>query len=96
MRHTPAGLPVVEFRLGHTSAQMEAGLLRQVECELAGIALGDTARLLAAASLGDGLMVSGFLAARSLKSRAPVLHVTEIEFKEGNENGIQTQDRHQA
>jgi hypothetical protein len=34
--------------------------------------------------------VTGFLAARSAKSRTTVLHVKEIEFQEGNENGIQT------
>jgi len=64
--------------------------MRQVECEIACVALGAPAGLLAAARLGDGLSVAGFLAARSLKSRTAVLHVKEIEFQEGNENGIQT------
>ena len=70
--------------------------MRRVECEIQAVALGNPARLLAAAKLGDSVAVTGFLAAKSLKSQAPVLHVIEIEFKEGNENGIQTQVRHQA
>lgn len=65
--------------------------MRRVECEVACVALGTSAGLLAAAKLGDRLRVQGFLAARSLKSRATVLHVKEIEFQEGNENGIQTE-----
>lgn len=64
--------------------------MRQVECEVACVALGVSAGLLAAASLGDRLTITGFLAAKSLKSRSPVLHVKEIEFQEGNENGFQT------
>jgi len=64
--------------------------MRQVECEIACIALGVTAGLLDATKLGDRLTVKGFLAAKSLKSRAPMLHVKEIEFQEGNENGFQT------
>ncbi len=65
--------------------------MRRVECEVACVALGSPAGLLAAARLGDRLRVQGFLAAKSLKNRSAVLHVTEIEFQEGNENGIQAQ-----
>jgi primosomal replication protein N len=90
LRHTPAGVPVVEFSLGHQSRQEEAGGMRQVECELTCVSVGATAGLLAAARLGGQLKITGFFAAKSLKSRTPVLHVKEIEFLEGNENGIQT------
>lgn len=98
LRRTPAGVPAIEFRLGHGSEQIEAGVSRWVDCEMACVALGQSANLLAAAKPGDGLRVTGFLAAKSLKSRQPILHVNEIEFVEGNENGIQTerQDRQQA
>ncbi len=44
--------------------------------------LGLTALLLKEATPGSGLAVSGFLAARSLKQKTPVLHVTNIEFAE--------------
>ena len=91
LRYTPAGLPAIEFRLGHESEQIEAEKPRKVECEMACIALGSTALLLKDANPGDCMELTGFLAARSAKSRAPVLHVTNIEFLEGNENGIQTE-----
>ncbi len=90
LRYTPAGIPVVEFRLGHGSEQEEAGLNRRVDCEVACVVLGVTAGLLATTNLGDALTVRGFLAAKSLKTQSPVLHVNEIEFQEGHENGIQT------
>jgi primosomal replication protein N len=91
LRHTPSGMPVLEFNLGHQSRQEEAGAVRQVGCEIACIALGMPTGLLNVARLGDWLTVKGFLAAKSLKSRIPVLHVKEIEFQEGNENGFQTE-----
>ena len=57
-----------------------------------GVALGQMARVLAGSKPGDGLMLGGFLAARSRNSRTLVLHVNRIEFLEGNENGFQTQE----
>lgn len=82
LRYTPAGVPVIEFRVVHASEQMEAGTARNVECELACVALGPTALLLKEASPGTEFTVSGFLAAKSLKQMMPVLHVTMIEFAE--------------
>jgi primosomal replication protein N len=89
-RYTPAGIPVIEFRLEHESEQEEAGHKRRVSCEIACVVLGGQTGLLAATNMGDALLVRGFLAAKSLKNQTPVLHVNEIEFQEGNENGIQT------
>jgi len=65
---------------------------RQIECELDCVAMGTPALLMTGGSLNGGLTVTGFLAARSIKRRAPVLHITEIEFLEGNENGFQTKE----
>jgi len=48
------------------------------------VALGPLARLVAAVAPGSAVRVGGFLAARSLKQTAPVLHATDIEFIEGN------------
>ncbi|MBU1235845.1 MAG: primosomal replication protein N [Gammaproteobacteria bacterium] len=90
MRHTPSGVPVVEFSLGHVSEQIEAEVKRRVECEVPCVALGFQAGLLQAATLGTQIAVAGFLSARSARNRTTVLHVKEIEFLEGNENGIQT------
>lgn len=84
LRYTPAGLPAIEFRLGHESEQIEAEKPRKVECEMACLALGPTALLLKDAAPGDTLALTGFVAARSVKSKSPVLHVTKIEFLEGN------------
>lgn len=91
LRYTPAGLPAIEFQLTHESEQIEAEKPRKVECEMACLALGSTALLLKDAATGDRLVLVGFIAARSVKSRSPVLHVTNIEFVEGNENGFQTE-----
>jgi primosomal replication protein N len=88
LRHTPAGLPVLNFRIGHASEQLEAGVSRKVEVELAVVALGQTAILLTGTKPGENVRLSGFLAAKSAKSRQPVLHVERIEFVEGMNHGI--------
>ncbi|HMM54297.1 MAG TPA: primosomal replication protein N [Candidatus Desulfobacillus sp.] len=88
LRHTPAGVPVLAFRIAHASERIEAGQQRRVECELPAVALGETALLLRGARPGDGVRLAGFLAAKSLKSRQPVLHVERIEFTEGMNHGI--------
>lgn len=88
LRYTPAGIPALNFRIAHASEQIEAGTQRMVECEMPALALGQPALLLAGAKPGDGLRLSGFIAAKSLKSRIPILHVNEIEFLEGTNHGI--------
>jgi primosomal replication protein N len=88
LRHTPAGVPVLNFRISHASEQLEAGLPRKVEVELAAVALGRTATLLAGAKPGESVKASGFIAAKSAKSKQPVLHVNTIEFVEGTNHGI--------
>jgi primosomal replication protein N len=81
LRHTPAGVPVMKFRLQHDSTQTEAGAVRKVSCEIAAVAFEREATLLAAARLGSDLKVTGFLAAKSRTSRSVVLHATGVEFK---------------
>jgi len=56
-----------------------------VDAEIAGIAFETQARMLAAAALNSGLKLQGFLAAKSKRSKKLVLHVTSIEFVEGQE-----------
>jgi len=84
LRYTPAGVAVLEFRLRHDSERAEAGARRRVEAELEAVAFEAQARLLAGTALGRGLRAEGFLCAKSRRSRRPVLHVTNIEFVEGN------------
>ena len=74
----------MEFKLRHASTLDEAGRARAVEAEIAGIAFDTNARLLSGASLNSGLKLEGFLAAKSRRSRKLVLHVTNIEFVEGD------------
>ena len=83
LRYTPAGIPVVNFRLSHASEQIEAGGKRAVQCELAGLAFEREARLMAAARAGMQVKVTGFLAGKSRGSKQLVLHATNIEFAEG-------------
>jgi len=54
-----------------------------VQAEIGAIAFETQARLLAGATLNTELKLRGFLAAKSKRSRKLVLHVTDIEFVEG-------------
>jgi len=88
LRYTPAGVPVAGCMLRHESRQVEAGTSRDVAVELQAVALGELAAVLAAATPGMAMRVSGFLAAKSLRSRIPVFHLNKIEFLEGMKNGF--------
>lgn len=80
-------MPVSEGVLQHTSEQTEADAVRKVELEIAVVALGQSARWLDVALLGQAVKITGFLAPRSRNSRSTVLHVNSIELLEGNQNG---------
>lgn len=80
LRHTPAGVPIIQFHIEHQSEQIEAGGRRLVSCQLPAIALGKVAEQLIRAGEGTQVRVTGFLAMKSLKSIQLVLHVTSIEF----------------
>jgi primosomal replication protein N len=80
LRHTPAGLPVVEFTLAHASEQTEAGQQRQVEFEMAAKATGELAARVAGIRQGSGMDVQGFLNRKHRMSRQIVLHVTNMEL----------------
>jgi len=81
LRYTPAGIPILRFRLGHFSDQQEAGAARKVECELSVVAIQREAQLIASATLGTPLIASGFLDRKSRSSSQLMLHATHIEFK---------------
>ena len=84
LRFTPAGMPAVEFRIAHESEQDEAGRKRKVEAQLGAVAFDSQARLMASAKLGVQARFGGFLAAKSKRSQKLVLHVTNVEFVEGD------------
>jgi primosomal replication protein N len=75
---------VIEFRLHHDSELTEAGAPRKVNAEIPAIAFDAAARLLAGTPLERGLLVEGFLAAKSRRSKKLVLHATRIEFQQGD------------
>jgi primosomal replication protein N len=83
LRHTPAGVAALEFKLAHESEQEEAGVKRKVQAEIGAIAFEAQARLIAGRALGSALKVEGFLSAKSKRAKKLVLHVTNIEFVEG-------------
>lgn len=85
VRHTPAGIALVEFVLAHASTQAEAGEARAVQMDVHCIAAEATARLVAASPLGLAVEARGFLAPKGRSSRSLVLHVIELEFKERGE-----------
>lgn len=87
LRYTPAGVAAVEFKLAHASEQHEAGGRRTIEAEVSAIAFETQAKLLAGRPLGSPLRVEGFLGAKSKRSKRLVLHVTKIEFIEGESHG---------
>ena len=83
LRHTPAGVAALEFKLAHESEQEEAGMKRKVEAEIGAIAFEAQARLIATRPLGSAVKVEGFLSAKSKRAKRIVLQVTNIEFVEG-------------
>ena len=91
MRYTPAGVAAVEFRLTHRSEQVEAGGRRAVEAEVGAVAFDTQAKLLAGRPLGSAVKVEGFLGAKSKRSKRLVLHVTNIEFIEGEQHATAAQ-----
>ncbi|HEV2430946.1 MAG TPA: primosomal replication protein N [Burkholderiales bacterium] len=91
MRYTPAGVAAVEFKLGHESEQDEASGKRAIRAEVNAIAFETQAKLLAGMKLGTDLRIKGFLGAKSKRSKRLVLHVTNIEFIEGEQHGTAPQ-----
>lgn len=92
MRRTPAGIPVLEFRIEHQSRLVEAGIEREVRCDMPAVAIGEIALKAQSLRPGKQLALTGFMAVRSARHRMPVLHVNTIEILEGTENGFQTQE----
>ena len=77
LRYTPAGIPVLNFRLLHRSRQTEAGLKRQVECEMGGVAMAEVAVAMSRLKPGQAVKVSGFLNRKNRMSAQLILHATE-------------------
>ncbi len=81
LRYTPAGLARVAFKLRHTSMQQEAGMQRQVQCDVPALALGEAAQQVCRVQPGQQVRAEGFLAQRSLKIAQLVLHIDNVTLK---------------
>ncbi|MBI1891789.1 MAG: primosomal replication protein N [Burkholderiales bacterium] len=79
LRYTPAGIPIVSGKLQHESKQVEAGVERLVEMEVAAIAAGEISGRFNQAELGATYQFTGFLARKNRNSKSLVFHITEIE-----------------
>lgn len=80
LRYTPAGIPMVSARLQHQSKQMEAGLERSVEFEIAALAAGEISGRFSQAGLGGIFHFTGFLARRNRNSKGLVFHIADFEI----------------
>jgi primosomal replication protein N len=79
LRYTPAGIPIVSARLLHSSQQIEAGIPRLVEFEIAAIAAGEISGRFNQADLGAVFQFTGFLARKNRKSKSLVFHIGDFE-----------------
>jgi primosomal replication protein N len=79
MRYTPAGIPIVAAKLQHSSEQIEAGIPRQVDLEIAAIAAGEISGKVNQAELGEMFLFTGFLARKNRNSKSLVFHITGFE-----------------
>ncbi|MEC5388042.1 primosomal replication protein N [Uliginosibacterium sp. H3] len=86
LRMTPARIPVVGFKIRHTSVQIELEVERNVSCEMSVLAIGPLASQITALPMGVEMLLEGFLAARSARHQTPVLHVTKFELLEARNN----------
>jgi primosomal replication protein N len=81
LRYTPAGVPRIGLKIRHVSTQQEAGISRQLQCDIPAVALGEAAQQVSRFQLGQSVRVEGFLAQRSLRIAQLVLHIDNIKLK---------------
>jgi len=90
IRYTPAGVPIVDFVIAHSSVQNEAGTKRKVVCDVDAVAVGEMAVSIDRVKINQSLQVKGFLARNSVGNTKLMLRVTSVE---PNGSGTdQTQD----
>lgn len=78
LRYTPAGMPIVNAVLQHSSQQMEAGIARLTEFDIAALAAGEISGKFSQAPLGGVYQFSGFLARKSRNSKSLVFHIIDF------------------
>jgi primosomal replication protein N len=80
LRYTPAGIPIVSAKLLHSSQQVEAGVPRLVEFEVAAQAAGEISGRFNQAELGGTFQFTGFLARKSRNSKSLVFHIVDFDI----------------
>ncbi len=78
LRYTPAGVPIVSATLMHSSQQVEAGVVRLTEFEIAAVAAGEISGRFSQAELGASLQFTGFLAKKNRSSKSLVFHIIDF------------------
>ncbi|MGA7595646.1 MAG: primosomal replication protein N [Gallionella sp.] len=78
LRYTPAGVARVALTISQASRQFEANGLRQVQCEVNALAFAEVADKAARFAVGQNVILQGFLARQSIRSRQPILHINDI------------------
>lgn len=78
LRYTPAGAPVIDFEINHTSQQIEAGLTRRVVCEVSAVALAQIANDISGMKIDCAVKLTGFLTNKNRMSRQLILHVNNV------------------
>jgi primosomal replication protein N len=82
VRYSPVGIPIARFTLKHQSLQSEAGMKRQVICNIGVIASGEALlTVVKQLQTGEGIRVSGFLARANNRQgeNRLILHAEQIE-----------------
>jgi primosomal replication protein N len=78
IRYTPAGLPVIDLILVHSSSIQEAGTLRQVNATVKAVAIGSVAEQIQTQPIGSVWKFSGFLATPK-NGKNVILHIQEFK-----------------
>lgn len=78
LRYTPAGVPITGATLQHSSQQVEAGVTRQVDFEMAAVAAGEISGRMSRAELGATYQFTGFLARKNRNSKSLVFHIIDF------------------
>jgi primosomal replication protein N len=82
LRHTPAGLPVLQCHIQHEGVASEAGSERKVMCRVEAVAIGEIASRLAMLEAGTMIETRGFLAqaaVRGAHANQLIFHITHFE-----------------
>jgi len=79
LRYTPAGIPIVAATLSHSSEQVEAGIPRLIEFEIAALAAGEISGRFNQAQLGGTFRFKGFLARKNRNSKSLIFHIVDFD-----------------